>query len=81
MDKETEILRTLSRIDENTRLLRIDFRDLKINLNNTTQISAKNRMQIALLKRDAKWRTMIIAAVSGVVATIATLATEYFHNS
>lgn len=80
MDKETEILRTLSRIDENTRLLRSEFKDHKNHLNQLAQTTTKNRLQIALLKRDAKWRTMIIAGMSGITATLATLATEYFRK-
>lgn len=80
MDDLIQIKISLATIEEGQKHIRNDVKDIKKNISILGPMTTRNRLQIALLKRDAYWKMTFMVAGSSILATAATLAVEYFRK-
>jgi hypothetical protein len=70
----------LARIEEHQVFVRGELGEIKRMLEPLIKESRDNTQEIALLKRDGKWRSTIIVSISGVLGALGGMAAEFWSR-
>jgi hypothetical protein len=68
----------LARIEEHQVFMRGELKGMKNGLDTLLSNSQTSATEIALMKRDAKWRSRIVAGTGGIFGAIAALLVNWF---